>query len=69
MQCRLELTTAIVIIIAATANLTFGSNALIEQVVNAQNMTENNKTDDNSTNESGTISSSPTPIRPSFVSN
>jgi hypothetical protein len=24
MQCRLELTTAIVIIIAATANLTFG---------------------------------------------
>jgi hypothetical protein len=69
MQCRLELTTAIVIIIAATANLTFGSSALIEQVVNAQNMTENNNTDDNSTNESGIISSLPMPIHPPFVSN
>ena len=69
MQCRLELTTAIVIIIAATANLTFGSSALIEQVVNAQNMTENNNTDDNSTKESGIISSLPMPIRPPYVSN
>ena len=60
---------AIVIIIAATANLTFGSDALIEQVVNAQNMTENNNTDDNSTNESGIISSLPMPIRPPYVSN
>jgi FlaG/FlaF family flagellin (archaellin) len=60
---------AIVIILAATANLTFGSNALIEQVVNAQNMTENNNTDDNSTNESGIISSLPIPIRPPYVSN
>ena len=60
---------AIVIIIAATANLTFGSDALIEQVVNAQNMTENNNTDDNSTNESGIISSLPIPIRPPYVSN
>ena len=59
----------IVIILAATANLTFGSNALIEQVVNAQNMTENNNTTNNSTYESGTISSLPTPIRPPFVSN
>jgi len=58
----------IVIILAATANLTFGSNALIEQVVNAQNMTENNNTD-NSTNKSGTISSLPIPIRPPYVSN
>lgn len=31
---------AFVIIIVAIANLTFGSSALIEQVVNAQNMTE-----------------------------
>jgi hypothetical protein len=69
MQCRLELTTAIVIIIAATVNLTFGSSALIEQVVNAQNMTENNNTDDNSTNKSGIISSLPMPIRPPYVSN
>ena len=30
-------------------NLTFGSDTLILQVVNAQNMTENNNTDDNST--------------------
>ena len=67
MQCRLDLTTAIVIIFAA--NLTFGSDTLIEQVVNAQNMTENNNTDDNSTNESGTISSLPIPIRPPYVSN
>jgi hypothetical protein len=60
---------AFVIIIAATANLTFGSSALIEQVVNAQNLTENNNTDDNSTNESGTISNLPMPIRPPYVSN
>ncbi|MPZ08340.1 MAG: hypothetical protein GEU26_18325 [Nitrososphaeraceae archaeon] len=57
------------IIDAAMANLTFGSSALIEQVVNAQNMTENNNTDDNRTKESGTISSLPAPIRPPFVSN
>ena len=63
MQRPLQLTTAIIIIIAETTNLTFGSSALIEQVVNAQNMTENNNTDDNSTNESGTISSLPMPIR------
>ena len=31
---------AFVIIIVAIANLTFGSSALIEHVVNAQNMTE-----------------------------
>jgi FlaG/FlaF family flagellin (archaellin) len=67
MQNSLKLI-AIVIIIAATANLTFGSSALIEQVVNAQNMTENNNTDDNSTNESGIISSLPMPIRPPYVS-
>ena len=60
---------SIVIILAATTNLTFSSSALIEQVVNAQNMTENNNTDDNSTNESGTISSLPMPIRPPYVSN
>ena len=60
---------ALVIIIAAIANLTFGSSALIEQVVNAQNMTENNNTDDNSTKESGIISSLPMPIRPPYVSN
>jgi len=42
---------------------------LIEQVVNAQNMTENNNTDDNSTKESGIISSLPMPIRPPYVSN
>jgi hypothetical protein len=68
MQNPLKLIT-IVIILAATANLMFGSNALIEQVVNAQNMTENNNTDDSSTNESGTISSLPMPIRPPYVSN
>lgn len=68
MQSPLELT-AIIIIIAGTANLTFGSNALIGQVVNAQNMTENNNTTNNSTYESGTISSLPTPIRPPFVGN
>lgn len=68
MQNLLKLIT-IVIILAATANLTFGSSALIEQVVNAQNMTENNNTDDNSTNESGIISSLPIPIRPPYVSN
>jgi hypothetical protein len=69
MQCRLDLTTAIVIIFAATAGPTFGSNALIEQAVNAQNMTKNNNTDDNGTNESGIISSLPIPIRPPYVSN
>ena len=60
---------AFVIIIVAIANLTFGSSALIEQVVNAQNMTENNNTDYNSTKESGIISSLPMPIRPPYVSN
>ena len=69
MQRPLQLTTAIVIIIAALANLIFGNSALIEQVVNAQNMTENNNTDYNSRNESGTISSLPMPIRPPYVSN
>ena len=69
MQRPLQLTTAIVIIIAALANLIFGNSALIEQVVNAQNMTENNNTDDKSTNESGIISSLPMPIRPPYVSN
>jgi hypothetical protein len=64
----LKLTTAIIIIIAAMANLIFGNSTLIEQVVNAQNMTENNNTDDNSTNQSGIISSLPMPIRPPFVS-
>jgi len=68
MQNPLKLIT-IVIILAATANLMFGSNALIEQVVNAQNMTENNNTGDSSTNESGTISSLLMPIRPPYVSN
>jgi hypothetical protein len=57
------------IVIIFVANLMFGSNALIEQVVNAQNMTENNNTDDNSTKESGIISSLPMPIRPPYVSN
>ena len=57
------------IAIIFAANLMFGSDALIEQVVNAQNMTENNNTDDNSTNESGIISSLPMPIRPPYVSN
>jgi hypothetical protein len=61
-------TTAIIIIIVAMANLMFGNSTLIEQVVNAQNMTENNNTDDNSTNQSGIISSLPMPIRPPFVS-
>jgi hypothetical protein len=60
---------SILIIIAATANLMFGNRALIEQVVNAQNMTENNNTDDSSTKESGIISSLPMPIRPPYVSN
>jgi len=64
----LKLTTAIIIIIAAMANLMFGNSTLIEPVVNAQNMTENNNTDDNSTNQSGIISSLPMPIRPPFVS-
>jgi hypothetical protein len=67
MQCPLKLTAAIVIIIAGTANVMFGSSVLIEYVVNAQNMTENNNTDDNSTKESGIISSLPTPIRPPFA--
>ena len=44
MQRPLQLTTTIVIIIAALANLIFGNSALIEQVVNAQNMTEKNNT-------------------------
>jgi hypothetical protein len=57
------------IVIIFAANLTFGSDTLIEQVVNAQNMTKNNNTDDNSTNESGIISSLPMPIRPPYVSN
>ena len=57
------------IVIIFVANLMFGSDALIEQVVNAQNMTENNNTDDNSTKESGIISSLPMPIRPPYVSN
>ena len=47
MQRPLQLTTTIVIIISqAPAKRIFGNSALIEQVVNAQNMTENNNTDD-----------------------
>jgi hypothetical protein len=56
-----------VMIVVATAFLMIGSGELNEQVVNAQNKTENNNTDDGSINNSGSISSLPKPIRPPFA--
>ncbi len=58
---------AFVMIVVATAFLMIGSGELNEQVVNAQNKTENNNTDDGSINKSGSISSLPKPIRPPFA--
>jgi hypothetical protein len=59
--------TTFVMIVVATAFLMIGSSEFNEQVVNAQNKTENNNTDDESINESGSISSFPKPIRPPFA--
>ncbi|MGH9979880.1 MAG: hypothetical protein ACRD8Z_29170, partial [Nitrososphaeraceae archaeon] len=59
---------AFVVICLAIASFMIGSsNDLTEQVVIAQNRTEDNNTDDDSTNESGSISNLPTPIRPPFA--
>lgn len=59
---------AFVIIFLAIASFMIGSsNDLTEQVVIAQNKTEDNNTDEDNTNGSGTISNFPTPIRPPFA--
>jgi hypothetical protein len=54
----------------ATVGSIFGNSAMIGQIVNAQNTTENlsgNVYNNNNANESGTISSLPVPIRPPFT--
>ena len=59
---------AFVVIVLAIASFMIGSSSdLTEQVVKAQNKTEDNKTDDDSMNDSGSISGLPTPIRPPFA--
>ncbi len=59
---------AFVLIFLAIASFMIGSsNYLTEQVVIAQNKTEDNNTDEDNMNESGTISNLPTPIRPPFA--
>lgn len=59
---------AFVIIFLAIASFMIGSSSdLIEQVVIAQNKTEDNNTDEDNTNGSGTISNLPAPIRPPFA--
>ena len=56
-------------IFLAIASFMIGSssNDLTEQVVIAQNKTEDNNTDEDNMNGSGTISNLPTPIRPPFA--
>jgi hypothetical protein len=61
---------AFLVIFLAIASFMIGSssNDLTEQVVIAQNKTEDNNTDeDNMMNGSGTISNLQTPIRPPFA--
>jgi hypothetical protein len=64
----LNLNTFVVIFLAiASIMIGSGSNDLTEQVVLAQNKTNDNNTDEDNTNGSGTISNLPTPIRPPFA--
>ena len=65
---KLNLNAFVVIFLAITSFMIGSSNELTEQVVIAQNNTEDNNTDeDNMMNGSGTISSLTTPIRPPFA--
>ena len=57
----------VVIFLAIVSFMIGSSNDLTEQVVIAQNKTEDNNTDEDNMNESGTISNLPTPIRPPFA--
>jgi hypothetical protein len=57
----------VVIFLAITSSMIGSSNDLAEQVVIAQNKTEDNNTDEDNTNGSSTISNLPTPIRPPFA--
>lgn len=55
-------------IFLAIASFMIGSsNDLTEQIVIAQNKTEDNNTDEDNMNGSSTISNLPTPIRPPFA--
>lgn len=62
-----NLNTFVVIALAIASFMIGSSSDLTEQVVKAQNKTEDNKTDDDSMNYSGSISGLPTPIRPPFA--
>ena len=62
-----NLNTFVVIALAIASFMIGSSSDLTEQVVKAQNKTEDNKTDDDSMNDSGSISGLPTPIRPPFA--
>lgn len=55
------------IFLAIVSFMIGSSNDLTEQVVIAQNKTEDSNTDENNSNGSGTISNLPTPIRPPFA--
>ena len=63
----LNLNAFVVIFLAITSSMIGSSNDLAEQVVIAQNKTEDNNTDEDNMNESGTISNLSTPIRPPFA--
>ena len=62
-----NLNTFVVIALAIASFMIGSSSDLTEQVVKAQNKTEDNKTDDDSMNDSGSISGLPTPTRPPFA--
>ena len=62
-----NLNTFVVIALAIASFMIGSSSDLTEQVVKAQNKTEDNKIDDDSMNDSGSISGLPTPIRPPFA--
>ena len=62
-----NLNTFVVIALAIASFMIGSSSDLTEQVVKAQNKTEDDNTDDDSMNDSGSISGLPTPIRPPFA--
>jgi hypothetical protein len=63
----LNLNAFVVIFLAIASFMIESSNDLTEQVVIAQNKTEDNNTDEDNMNGSGMISNLPTPIRPPFA--
>lgn len=63
----LNLNAFVVIFLAIASFMIESSNDLTEQVVIAQNKTEDNNTDEDNMNGSGRISNLPTPIRPPFA--